>query len=287
MKLKPLLLYILFFIAVIPLFIYVLFPQKDAAIFLSNSFGQNNPNFEFFCEKVKVKFPFKLDIENSKFIINKTIEFKPESFEINLIPTLFLHKSKKIVFQSNVNQGLLKGSINLHDDDSLNFSKADLFISDIKIINFKYKTDIADVVLGCIINGEYDYNEDNGIKEGNGNLIISDVTAKMEDSQLNELNLPLIDFSKINIDFYHQDNEINISHFIARGSVINLELNGKIVIFDDNNVKLDLKGVVLQDSPYLAKFSNTAFIKAVADNILKKGIKFTIKGTLKNPKLSI
>ena len=51
--------------------------------------------------------------------------------------------------------------------------------------------------------------------------------------------------------------------------------------------RLDLTGIILQDSPYLAKFANIAAVRAVAGNILKNGIQFKVTGTLANPKISI
>ncbi len=284
MRTKPVLLYVLFFITALFIFIYLLFPQKDAARFFSNSLSQKNSNLEFFCDKVKLKIPFKLDIENSKLLINRTVELKPKTLEINLMPALFSNKSKKIVFKSDINQGVFKGSLYFDDYDSLWFLKTDLFASKIKIDNYIYKTDRADIILGCKINGEYQYNMMN---KGEGKLIIKDFSAKMENSFFNKLNLSVVDFSEIQLDFDHQVNMVKISHCIARGSVINLKLNGKIKVLPDSNAKLDLKGVVLKDSPYFAKFSNMAVVRAVAGNIVTQGIKFTIKGTLKNPKISI
>jgi len=287
MRTKPVLLYVLFFITALLIFIYLLFPQKDAARLFSNSFGQENSNLKFFCEKVTLKIPFKLDIKNSKLLIHKTMELKPESLEINLIPALFSNKSKKIVFQSYINQGLLKGSLYFDDYSSLVLLKTDIFASKIKIDNYIYKTDLAEILLGCEINGEYQDNKINKTKDGEGKLIIKDFSAKMENSLFNKLNLSVVDFSEIKLEFDHQLNMVNISHCIAKGSVINLKLNGKITVLPDSNAKLDLKGVLLKDSPYLAKFSNMAVVRAVAGNILNQGIKFTIKGTLKNPKISI
>ena len=287
MKIKPVLSYILCFITAFFIFIYLLFPQKNAARLLSASLGQQNSNLEFSCEKVKLKIPFKLDVVNSKLLINKTIELKPESLEINLIPALFSNKSKKIVFCSDINQGIFKGSLYFQDYSSLLFSKTDLSLSKIKFNNFKYKTDLADIILSCEVNGEYKYNGINKTKKGKGSLIIKDFSAKMGNLLFNNLNLSAIDFSEINMDFYHQSSTINISHCIARGSVVNIKLNGKITILPDSNARLDLKGMVLKDSPYLAKFSSMALVRAVAGNILNQDIKFTIKGTLHNPKISI
>ncbi|MCP4761297.1 MAG: type II secretion system protein GspN [archaeon] len=287
MRIKPVLLYILFFISALLMFIYLLLPQKDAARFLSNLLSQENLNLEFSCEKVKLKMPFKLDIENSKLLINKTMELKPETLEVKLIPSLFSNKSKKIVFKSDINKGIFKGSLYFDDYSSPLFLKTDLFASKIKINNFNHRTDLADITLGCEINGDYKYNNSNKTKDGKGSLVIKDFSAKIKNTFLKKLNLSAIDFSAIKIDFHHQSNLVNISHCLATGSVINIQLNGKITILPDNNFGLDLKGVVLKNSLLFANSSYMAVLRIVTGKVIDKGINFTIKGTLNKPKISI
>lgn len=288
MKIKPVLFYILFFMAALLLFIYILFPQKDAAGYISGLLGENNSKLQFSCERVKFKLPLKLSMDNPKFLINKQIHVEPESFEINLNPALFFKKHKKIVFQSDLYQGSLNGVIDLKNFDTFLLSKADLFISKVKIDNFGYKTDLADIILGCVLNGEYNYSEISEQKGGSGKLIIKDFSAKMENSFFNTLHLPVVDFSEVKIEFEQQSNVITITQGVARGSVINLKLKGKIDIVSPlNKTRLDLTGIILQDSPYLAKFANIAAVRAVAGNILQNGIKFKLTGTLNNPKISI
>lgn len=288
MKIKPVLFYILFFMAALLFFIYILFPQKDAAGYISGLLDENNSKLQFSCESVKLKLPLKLSMENPKFLINKQIHVEPELFEIKLNPALFFKKNKEIVFQSDLYQGSLNGVIDLKSFDSFLLSKADVFISKVKIDNFGYKTDLADIILGCVFNGEYSYSEISEKKKGNGKLVIKDFYAKMENSLFNTLHLPVVDFSEIKIEFEQQSNVITIKQCAARGSVINLKLKGRIDIVSPLNMaRLDLTGVILQDSPYLAKFANIASVRAVGGNILQDGIKFNLTGTLNNPKISI
>ncbi|MDA3917903.1 MAG: type II secretion system protein GspN [Deltaproteobacteria bacterium] len=288
MKIKPVLLYILFFMAAFLLFIYILFPQKDAAGYISGLLDENNSKLQFSCERVKLKLPLKLSMENPKFLINKQIHVEPELFEIKLSPALFFKKHKQIVFQSDLYKGSLNGVIDLKSFDSFLLSKADVFISKVKIDNFGYKTDLADIILGCVLNGEYKYSEISGKKGGNGKIIINDFYAKMENSFFNTLHLPVVDFSEVKIEFEQQSNVITIRQCTARGSVINLKLKGRIDIVSPLYMaRLDLTGVILQDSPYLAKFANIAVVRAVEGNILQNGIKFDLTGTLNNPKISI
>jgi type II secretion system protein N len=288
MKLKPFLLYTLFFLAAVLVFIWLLFPQKEAAKYFSHLLNQYDSKVEFSCEKVKLQPLLKLSFENSELLINNNIKIRPESLDIKLNPSFFDNKTKKIVFQSRLHQGTFNGVLGLKDSNPLLFSKAQFKMSDIKIVHFNYQTDLADMTFSCIVNGEYNFKGVKGKQTGKGNVFIKDFAAKLSKSLFNTLNLPLVDFSQIKIDFEQQSNIITITQCVARGPVINLKLRGKIdMILPVNNVRLDLTGIILQDSPYLAKFANMAEIKALAGNILKNGIKFKITGTLNNPNISI
>ena len=59
------------------------------------------------------------------------------------------------------------------------------------------------------------------------------------------------------------------------------------IIFPVKKSSLDLKGMIMPDSPHLVKFASMAGIDPMTDNIKKNGIIFTIKGTLENPKIGI
>ena len=291
MKFKSFALYSLFFIATLFILVYLLFPQKDAAQFLSGYLNKNNSKLELYCESVKLKMPLKLSLENPKILIDNNIQLEPGFIEIKLNPSLFFNRSKKIVFQSDLYQGSLKGICDVKIFEPLVFSKAELLISKVKIDNVRYKTELADILLGCVVNGEYKYNE--GIdknKFGTGKFIIKNFSAKITNSFFNALNLPVVNFKEIKLEFEQQSNNIvSITQCMARGPVINLKLKGDIIniAFPLSNAKLDLKGVVLQDSPYFTRFANIVAVKNVVDNLLQYGIKFNLKGTLSEPEISI
>ncbi len=290
MKFKSVTLYSLFFIAALFVLVYLLFPQKDAAQFLSGYLNKNNSKLALSCESVKLKMPLKLSLENPKILIDNNIQLEPEFFEIKLNPSLFFNKSKKNVFQSDLYQGSVKGTFDVKNFEPLLFSRAELLISKVKIDNVRYKTELADILLGCVVNGEYQYNE--GIdknKFGTGKFIIKNFSAKIKNSFFNALNLPVVDFKEILLEFEQESNNIvSITQCLARGSIINLKLKGDInIVFPLRMTKLDLAGVVIQDSPYFARLANTAAVKTVVDAILKDGIKFNLQGTLSEPEISI
>lgn len=291
MKLKPILLYILFFITAFVVFLFLLFPQREVSTAFSRLLTHPNSKVQVTIEKVKpgLGFPFKLSFENTKLLMNQTTEIVPESFEVFFGPAVLFNTKKILKFQSNLYQGSLKGSLRLNRIDPLLFSQAKLFMSGVKISDLRYKTDLADITLGCEVSGEYEQIEALNKKgAGQGTILIKGFSAKLKDSLFNALNLPLVDFSDIKLEFTQSPQSITVTQCIAKGSIINIKFKGNIDIISPlQKSSLNFTGTILPDSPYLAKFANTASIKSVVKNISKDGIRFNIKGTLENPKIGI
>ena len=289
MKLKPILLYILFFMVSFIFFIFLLFPQKEVAAYLSHSLTDPDSNVLLSIDKVRLGFPFKLKLENTKLTFGRNTQIVPDSFDVLLDISSIFKEGKYIRIQSDVYQGSVKGSLRLISIKPFLFSDSEFFMSGINISDFRYKTDLADIALTCELSGEYKQIEAGDKKDsGEGVMHIHNFSAKMKNSLFNTLNLPVIDFSEIELEFIRQSKVVTLVQCQAKGPSINVKLKGNInIAFPVQKSRLNLKGTILADSPYLVKFINTAALKSKAKNISKDGIKFYIKGTLKNPKIGI
>jgi len=289
MKLKPISLYFLFFLFAVVIFLFLLFPERKVAGSISRSLTTINPNVRVSIDNVKLGLPFKLVFENTKLLLNKTTQIVPESFEVFLGPAFIFNTKRPIGFQSDIYEGSLNGSLRLDNMDPFLFSQAELFMSNVKINDFRYKTGLADITLGCEVSGSYKQIEASGKKKsGQGTILCKKFTAKMTNSFFNTLKLPVVDFTDIKLEFTQSENRVTITQCLAKGSIINVKFKGSLeMMFPLQKTKLDLTGIILPDSPYLAKFANTASIKSVVKNISKKGIGFNIKGTLENPEIGI
>ena len=289
MKLKPLLLYILFFMVVCIVFIFLLFPQREVSAYLSRSVTDSNPDIQVSIDTVRPGFPFKLKFDNTRLVLGKNMQIVPDSFGVSLDIFSIFNNEKHIKIVSDFYQGSVKGRLRLDNTNFLLFSVPELSMSGVKISDFKYNTDLADIALSCELNGEYKQIEAaDKADSGQGTLHIRNFSAKMNQSLFNTLNLPVIDFSDIELEFTRHLKEITLTQCTAKGSIIYLKLKGNIgIVFPVEEIRLNLTGVILPDSPYLAKFVNSAALKAVIKNMSKDGIKFNIKGTLKDPKIGI
>ena len=289
MKLKPILLYILFFTAAVIVFVFLLFPQKELAAYLSRLLTDTDSNIQVTIETVRPGFPFKLKFENSKLMFGRNIQIVPDSLDVLLDISSMFNKQKHIKIASDLYQGSVKCSLRLNSIKPFLFSEPEFFISGVKISDFRYKTDLADITLTCDLSGEYKQIETADKKDsGQGLIHIRNLSAKMKNSLFNTLNLPVIDFSDIECEFTRQSKAVTLIQCRAKGPSINVKLKGNIdIVFPVKESRLNLTGAILPDSPYLAKFVNTTAIKSKTKNILKDGIKFYIKGILKNPKIGI
>ena len=159
------------------------------------------------------------------------------------------------------------------------------------MLKFKYKTNSLDIIINCDLSGEYkqiDIGNKGKKSSGNGTISIHDFSADIKNSIFNKLNLSVVDFSDIELEFIRKQNRVTITQCTAKGSIINVAIKGNIDIISPlQKSKLNLTGVILQDSPYLSKFKNLPGMILKGKKISKTGIKFNIKGMLGSPKIGI
>lgn len=289
MNAKLVLVYILFLMAAFVFFVFLLFPGKKVAAYLSGAVTTPDAVVQVTMDDADLYPPLRLSLDNIRFTLGPDITIKPASFGISLSPLVFFENEKNVSFQSKLFQGTLHGSLVFTHLDPLAASAAHLIFSDIKTGPFIYKTDLADVTLSCEINGEYIFSgQVNKKKQGKGTIFLRNVSAVMENSLFNRLHLPAVDFSQVEAGYEQMGNTLTITNCIAKGSIVHIKLTGDIHLgFPLKESRLDLTGLVLPESPYLAAFANNAAIRAAAKNISKNGIKFGISGTVMQPKIKI
>ncbi len=289
MNLKLVLFYILFFMTAFIFFVFLSFPGKKVAAYLSGAVTKPDAMVQVTMDDADLYPPLRLDLDKIRFALGPDITINPASFGVSLSPLVFFENEKSISFQSKLFQGTIHGRLKFTHLDPLATSAAHIIFSEIKTAPFIYKTTLADITLSCEINGEYIFSGlENGKKQGHGTFFFRNVSAVMENSLFNRLNLPAVDFSQIEAGYEQTGNTLTITNCIAKGSIVHIKLTGDIHLgFPLNESRLDLTGLVLPESPYLAAFANNAAIRSAAKNISKDGIKFGISGTLMQPKIGI
>ena len=289
MKVKLVVLYFLFFMAAFVLFVFVLFPGKKVAAYLSRTVTRPDAMVQVRMEDAGLYPPLHVFFDNTRFSLGPDLTITPQTFGISLSLPAFFKNEKNIGFQSKIFQGTANGSFRVTDFDPLTVSGAQLTMSGIKITQFFYQTDLADITLSGEINGEYGFlGQENEKQQGKGICVITNVAAVMENSLFNRMNLPLVDFSQVEAAYTQAGKIITITNCIAKGSIVHIKLTGDIQLeFPLKESRLNLMGLVLPESPYLAVLADNAVIKAAVKNISRDGIKFGLSGTLMHPKIGI
>ncbi len=286
---KLVLFYILFSMAAFIFFVFLLFPGKKVAAYLSGAVTKPDAMVQVTMDDAELYPPLRLTLDKIRFTLPPDIIIKPTSFAVSLSPVVFFENEKTISFQSKLFQGTIHGSLKFTHLDPLTASAAHIIFSDIKTASFIYKTTLADITLSSEISGEYIFSgQENEKKQGQGTIFFRNVSAVMENSLFNRLNLPAVDFSLVEAGYEQTGNTLTITNCIAKGSIVHIKLTGDIHLgFPLKESRLDLTGRVLPESPYLAAFANNAAIRSAAKNISKDGIKFGISGTVMQPKIEI
>lgn len=289
MKIKLVLFYLLFSMAAFVLFVFVLFPGKKVAAYLSDTVTRPDAMVQVHMEDADLYPPLRVFFDNPRFSLGPDLTIIPQTFGISLSVPAFFENEKNISFQSKIFQGTATGSFRVTHLDPLSVSDAQITISDIKITQFFYQTDLADITVSGEMNGQYTFwGQEDKQQQGKGTLVIQNVSAVMENSLFNRLKLPLIDFSRVEAAYTQAGKTITITNCIAKGSILHIKLTGDIQTgFPLKESRLNLMGVVLPESPYLAVLADNAAIKAAVKNISRDGITFGLSGTLMRPKIEI
>lgn len=290
MKIRLIVPYFLLFAFSVMVFLVLLFPHQQVARHISQTLTDPDRDIYTVMETIKPAFPFYLKSEDTSISIGPTIKIKPDFIKIKPGSGLIFGDHKNIGFSSKLYNGLVEGSIGFDNKRPIAYTNANLNISDIEFNKIQYNTRLAGVTMTGKIDGEYRYvmDKENRADPGQGSFSVSDLSIVLKNSLFNRLKLSQINFSKIDAKFSQDKQNINLIQLTATGSAINVKLNGIIRIENPiSQSRLTLTGQILPDSPYLANFINSAFIKTLVKNIKKDGIRFTIKGTLKQPVIKI
>lgn len=300
MNRKSILIYLLVFILAFVGFAFVCFPGKEAGRRLSETLNSKNPNLRVTIGKVGPALPFSLKFQDMTISMGNGLTIMPDAVKVSFSPISLFREEKQLKVRAELNQGILKGNLQVTRLNPLTVSGLELFLEKMEINGFQYHTSLAELTLNCEMSGEYREDDvspesssgktvrTNGPPLGQGSLVMENFLAHMENSWLNRIQFSDLDFSSLAIDFRREPHRVLISRCVGRGSVINLKLSGELRLAPVlKKTRLNLTGKILPDSPYLAKFANQAVVRSKSRNITRNGIDFYIKGTLENPRIGI
>lgn len=287
MKKKNSVLYLLLFLTVTIFFAFGLFPGKELASFLSNTLSTST--LQVSIDNARPSLPWSLSLDNTRISISHGIKINPASAKLTFRPSEIFNRGKQILFYSDIHNGSINGTLQMDTFTPFTLSQFNLEMSEIKLDNFSYKTQLADITLNCRLNGQYKNKiTDKKERSGRGKISIQDCSVTLENSFLNTLKIPMVNFSTVTADITRSDHTVSIKNGIATGPSINLTLKGRVNLETPlQNCRLNLAGVMKLDSLHASKFAAVNNKRFASKSILNKGIAFKLNGTIKNPKITL
>lgn len=293
MTFRTVFLYLCIFAGSVLLFVFLLFPANEMGQFLFASVEKKYPEITISCDQATLKFPLKLGFENAVFNLNRSLTISPETLTLQLPLTAILNRTKTVRVKSDLFQGNLEGKFKLKQISPLSISSGEVNFSQISVDHYKYKIPSADIVLTCSIGGHYvvslsDNRSKPGRETGTGKIEISDLSGTLKNPFFKSIGLSSFDFSTVDFQFSHQANQLRLTDGTASGSALHVKLKGGVTLTSPlKTSRLNLKGVILPDSPIFSKLSNTTAVKAATGKKINNRLSFTITGSLGNPKIKI
>ncbi len=288
MRLKSVWLYCLVFLFALILFVYLLFPEQEFAQSLSHTLTNQDAGIRVRIDKIKLALlPPGLKFINTAIVLDNGTKITPQSIKIFLNPMSLFKRQKKIRFQSALYGGAITGSLIVDQFHPLEMSVPVLVVSQVQVREFKLNTDMGVINLTCQLNGNYaEIDSKNNTPKGHGTIRMHTVLAHFKNPLFTALNLPVIDFSDIKLNFTHHQKTVHIDDGKATGPMMTINFKGTINIDSPaRESRLDLVATVWPESEYFTKLTALAGpgIGTKAKNQDNTGISFNINGTLKSP----
>ncbi len=292
---KLIILYAVLFAFSAVIFSVVLFPEQEISEYVRTVSVRPQSDFEIRFDAASSVLPWKLNFQHAQIKVYQTLQIAPDAFSLSVSPVFFFKKKGRVNFDADLFDGKAKGFFRIEDPDAPSVSGTQISVSNVNLSELKYSNSLADILLTCTLNGQYQADgssqtsgpERTG-QSGLGHLSVKNVTAVVSAGLFKALNIPKLDFSEIKLDFTQKGNTIKLMQCLAQGPVLNIKLNGDIVFaYPVLQTQVKLKGRMMPDSPYLAKFANVAAIRSAVKNISKNGIGFNLTGTLEHPKIDL
>lgn len=268
---------------------YFLFPGQKIAKIVSQRINEISPDIEVDLKKINPVLPLGFKTEDSVVAVNKGVNIPIDSIIVYPEILTVFNKKKSAEFNIKAFSGLIKGSISANFKKSLSQFDLQADFSNLKIKDITFSNDVSTVILAFNAGGECGYHAVSPKKgKGSGKITLSDFTAMVNNAFLDQLGIYQFDFNPIDIKYKIDGNKLSILKCTGQGSELKrFSLKGEVVLKQPLEKSImDLRGELTPDASYLSNLAGISSI-AMLFNGSAKGIPFKIKGTPKNPKLSL
>ncbi|MBI9092440.1 MAG: type II secretion system protein GspN [Desulfobacterium sp.] len=284
MDAKSVSLYLTYAILAFLVFVYLLFPGKQAGRLLADRLNQINRELKVELNPVTPVLPLGLKTLNPAITLFNTTTVTLDSLQFT--PNLFsLFKSESSgKFSAALLNGIVTGHVSAPRSAAPSGITLTSTFSELEIAPMAFSTGETDLRSRFTLGGTFDYGTNQTPGNVKGTLRLSNLITEVNNPLLEQLGISEFHFTTVDIDYTIKNNQMEIQGLKALGEEATITLTGTGVLNSPVEKSiLNLKGEIRPDTAYLTSFAGLSSVAMLFDDSKKGGIPFTISGTVEKP----
>lgn len=159
----------------------------------------------------------------------------------------------------------------------------------IRIEQVQYAHPNAHITVSCRAAGRGNFTRLPESKDqGNGTFHLAECAVDIDNAMLSAMGIPGVTFAAVVAEWTLSGQTVNVKDVKATGPEMRLTLKGQITLSSDwQKSRLKLSGSLVPDTAFLAGFSGQSPLFMMIRRAGGRGVSFKIRGTLKQPEVTL
>ena len=284
---KKTLAYTVYVIGITIFFLWYLFPSDSLKAYLSQRLAQGNPAVKITIDRISPVLPPGIKLYN----VGIAHQNRPliDLANVKVMPGLgsLFSQTTTVNFKGRVCEGTLNGQAQFGDRQQGAGIKIEGWISGVQVQQISALKQFSENRISWALGGNFVYDGSASTPSLAANLSLANCRVELATPVFNQKSF---DFKTIATDLAMQNNSLQIEQLSARGSQLDLDLNGSIALnqSDPDQNALNLTGKLTPHHVFLAKIE-----KEIPVDFLRKkqagknAFAFKVDGTLDEPGFSL
>jgi len=284
---KKTLLYTVYVIGITIFFLWYLFPSDSLKAYLSQRLAQGNPAVKITIDRISPVLPPGLKLYN----VGIAHQNRPliDLANVKVMPGLgsLFSQTTTVNFKGRVCEGTLNGQAQFSEGQQGAGIKIEGWISGVQVQQISALKQLSENRISGALGGNFVYDGSASTPSLAANLSLANCRVELATPVFNQKSF---DFKTIAADLAMRNNSLQIEQLSARGSQLDLDLNGSIALnqSDPDQNALNLTGKLTPHHVFLAKIE-----KEIPVDFLRKkqagknAFAFKVDGTLDEPGFSL
>jgi|GEM_PF-5045265 len=271
--------YILFGIGAVAVFLYLLFPAKSIKAYIAYHISQIDPRLRFTAKDPVLRLPPGVRLHDANIHFDKIPLIRWESLSFFPRANTLFADQRTYRYRGRAYQGEATGDLFLAKGEKWRIKGAgEGFQAELTPLAAL----MPQAMLEGTVTGTYDFTRDEqdtlSLTVASGSFILNEPLLEIE----------AVTFDLLTLDMVIEKEHIWIKTMQMNGPEINGDLTGEIIIRRPlHESLLHLTGMIRPHPLFLAELRKKLPPGFLSDRIAKKGLTFTIGGTVKTPEVSL